>query len=582
MRSLKLFNCVLADENSKLSNECINGIFIHKNAAWAKSHILNHYKSLFSENLNNSSFYKSFKIVEGMSRFDLLIDQIIHYASTYGTNYSGEVFIPAQELNIPASDKLELKVVLALSKQELINKCLDLLKSGIALSLENINDLLELLINELNYNITDKDTINNKEAVAILFDKYGITPNDPVSVLRLAVYKATNNPLLIVNDKTIALIKNSSYNPKSLFEEFGLTKLAQIFNRFKPIFLAFKTKCPNLINRLAKLSKSYHKPMVINPLNSITNPNYKINDDDLHWFLNATPFSLFKALNALHARIQGQKDFCFRIRNGKSFAKSIDKNHIDNNLQYNYEKLWTILHNRFENKFSGKKVFIPTGVSYGLPTSTKMFVGNVPSYTTFSKDNILIGVYWENSWGARDIDLSCIYLNGKIGWNSYFNNNDIVYSGDVTDATNGASEYLQVKKCLETPVLIYNNIFNGQESTKFKLIIGYDNNIHRGYIIDSKNVIFEEFITSTQKQTTLAVMNNNSLTLLGMASGDKHVACLDSVALSALYQDSINKISLNTLLLSLGAELVDNPNSCDFDLSLNKLAKDTLIKLFES
>jgi len=39
---------------------------------------------------------------------------------------------------------------------------------------------------------------------------------------------------------------------------------AEIFNRFKPLFLAFKTKCPKTINKISKLSKTYHKPLVSN------------------------------------------------------------------------------------------------------------------------------------------------------------------------------------------------------------------------------------------------------------------------------------------------------------------------------
>ena len=117
----------------------------------------------------------------------------------------------------------------------------------------------------------------------------------------------------------IEAIKASNYNPAVQFEKFGLEKLAEIFNRFKPLFLAYKSKCSKTINKISKLSKVHHKPLTTNPLNSVT--NFLLSPKDEHWLDNATPFALFKALSACYARAQGQDTFIYRIRNGKSYVK---------------------------------------------------------------------------------------------------------------------------------------------------------------------------------------------------------------------------------------------------------------------
>lgn len=80
-----------------------------------------------------------------------------------------------------------------------------------------------------------------------------------------------------MNDRTIEEIKEcSGVTATRLFEEYerkyGFEHLAEIFNRFKPLFLAFKlnSTLSNCINRINKLSKIYHKPMKEDYLNTVT------------------------------------------------------------------------------------------------------------------------------------------------------------------------------------------------------------------------------------------------------------------------------------------------------------------------
>ena len=160
---------------------------------------------------------------------------------------------------------------------------------------------------------------------------------------------------------------------------------------------------------------------------------------------NANFFQLAKCLQFLS---QSKNADCkvYNIRNGKSWVEEKKPN-----TQWCDAKillLHDIIFEKFGVNLNGKKIYIPEGVYYSLPTSEKMFVGNVPMGSMFvSKEPIAMGVYWENSGGAYDLDLSSI-ANTKVGWNSRFSygDGDVMFSGDMTDARNGATEYIRMKK----------------------------------------------------------------------------------------------------------------------------------------
>lgn len=82
----------------------------------------------------NSAFYKSWNDVILKTRFELYIDQIMHYASTYGTDFQEEAYLPAGQADIP---ELKLfKVIGVITEEELQKRCLKMLYAGIALKQE--------------------------------------------------------------------------------------------------------------------------------------------------------------------------------------------------------------------------------------------------------------------------------------------------------------------------------------------------------------------------------------------------------------------------------------------------------------
>jgi len=583
MKTLKLFNSVVEKKSNKSSFISSDGYIIEPNSIWAKDMIINYYsKEKLNGNDLNKTFHKSWKKIKNSSRFELLIEQIRHYISTYGTEFKSEIYIPNEVLNIPEL-KLKYKIIKGIPKKDMINKCLLLLRSGIALNEETINDLITILVDELDYVFTGDEGIKNKEAIVKIAEDYGIYPSNPVEFFRYVIYKTTNTTLLIKNNNLINLIKDSSYNPSRLFKDFGLKNLGEIFNRFKPLFLGYKKKCPKTINKISKLSKIYHKPLVGNPLNSVTQ-NILL-DKDIKWLDNATPFALFKAISACYNRIEGQSSFVYLIRNGKSWITQKKANKVVN--KKNYVFLLKYIKNRFD--LSDKKIFIPDDIKYALPTSEKLFVGNFPCGTKFYGKKLAVGIYWENKWGADDLDISGINIGGKVGWNSIYNQNDgnLMFSGDITNAPNGAVEYLYANNGLNVPTLVNNNIYSGRSDCDYKIIIGKGDNINRNMMMNPNNLFAEIKTKSIQNDTILGILlpekNRQSFSILNFGAGNCRVSGnsnLSDIATKALYEQWHNPLSLNDFVVELGAKITTDNENSDIDLSLDRLERDTIINIF--
>ncbi len=584
MKTLKLFNSVVLKQSNEKPFISEQGFIIEPGALWAKIEIVNFYKNEKLDGYGlNKTFHKSWKTIFSSSRTDLYFEQIRHYISTYGSDFEDEIYIPNEILEIP-NTKVVFKVIKAYPKEEMTQKCLELLKSGIALKEETINDVLSILVDELDYEFTGKENIKNKEAVIKIADMYGIIPNDVLEFFRYIIYRTTGESLLIKSKEVIEAIKTSNYNPAIQFEKYGLEKLAEIFNRFKPLFLAFKTKCPKAINKIAKLSKIHHKPLVSNPLNYVTSIILN-QEDDLHWLDNATPFALFRAISACHSRIQGQYAFAYRIRNGKSFIKT---NKVSGAAWSNYDFLISYCKKRFT--LNGKKFFLPQDVEYALPTSEKMFVGNIPTGSKFFGDSLAIGIYWENQWGAHDIDLSGLNIGGKIGWNSEYKqgNGELMYSGDITDAPNGAVEYLYAKNGLKEPTLINSNIFSGSGNSEYKIVVGKGDQIDYNFMMNPNHLFLETKCQSVQKQTILGVLipekNKQCFVILNFGAGQSRVSGNSEITITAtqaLFQQWSNPISFRQIIIAFGGEIVNETENAEYNLSLNNLQKDSFIKIFK-
>lgn len=573
--ALKLFRSVLEGKSSQLYVDNKHGVVCEPNTNYALVEIKEYLKnSTLTGNELNKTFHKSWDKIKKSSRFELLVEQITHYLSTYGTDFTSEIYIPDEVLNVPET-KLKYVVIKGLSKDELQEKALGMLRSGIALKEETLNDVLSLLL-YLDYAFKSVDDIRNKEAVIRIIERYNVKPSNPVEVLRYVIYKSTESTLLIKNKKSVDTIKESSYNPEKYFSEYGVEKLASIFNRFKPLFLAYKSKCPTVINKISKLSKTKHKPMPSNPLNLVTSEVLK-NTKSLD---KSTIYAVFKALNACHSRVCGQDMFTYAIRNGKSYTKENESNVDVCNQNFNKLSKYILKRLSFD-----KKVYIPSHVQYALPTSEKMFVGDVPTGTTISANVLNVGVYWDNAWGARDLDLSALDCYGsKVGWNADYNNGGIYYSGDITSAPNGAIEYLRFGKNTNDTWLVYLNVYSGNDESGYKIVVGDGPKASKEYMMNPNKVVYETTCTTPQRSVIVGMYHGKSkqFRFLNLGAGMMMVSkggVSTTDKITSLTQQWENSVTLNSLLEEAGC-LVTDKSEADLDLSPSVITKDTFIDLF--
>lgn len=561
----------------------------------------------------NSSFHKSWKKIKDASIEQLVIEQIVHYITTYGFEQLGiydesSVYIPLEELKIPKIklDKIKLTVIKGYTKEEIKVKVLDILKSGIALSEDTKKDILDISTSIIQLDEKDLGNIKNKEVRVAFFDYFNLVPENPIEFLRFMIYKVTNKTLIIKNKAVIAEIKGKDnlailnlLNKYS--KEHGLEKLAEIFLRFKPLFLAFRTNrgLKTKINRIRKLAEKYHKPMPEDFLNSVTSYIKKNNIDEKKLSEELSKVNTFRKIRlayALKFRTKENLDsILYKIRNGKSYATDFDfKN------QKLAKKIYNIVLDSIVNdikvKVNGKKVFLPKDIEYALPATEKQFIDNFPAGTfiTVPKD-LVIGVHWENVDSNRiDLDLSLVGLV-KFGWDSYYRSGDnkILFSGDMTDAQLplGASELFYIKKQEENAFLLMLNYFNYYEKVEvpFKLIIASEQvtSLPRNYMVNPNNIISAIKLKMTEKQKILGLLvtekTENRFYLMksdigvSITSRDNEYTRQARKYIINFYN---NSITLREVLEKAGAKIVDKQDKCDIDLSPDTLEKDTILSLF--
>lgn len=593
MKTLSLYNAVTAKTGGEYKILPEYGVIVEPSASHALEQIKTFCKQqkLTGKELN-ATFHKSWKKIKDSSREELYIHQVIHYLTTYGTGHqSNFIYIPDEELEIPQVETSFL-VVRGLENDEIVERSLELLKSGVALKQDTIEDILSVMV-ECGYSFTGEEDVKNKEALMFICQSTGVVPTNPVECVRYMVYLATGRTLLIKNKATYTAIANLNLQGKfaisNVLKKANHRKLAAIFNRFKPIFLELKkvlgSDSKSIINKISKLSKELHTPIPYNILNDIGSCSVQDLKHQRQYLLNANFFQLAKCLQYLE---QANSSDCkaYLVRNGKMFSKRALKKKTATNVERKREFLMGLMKGKYD--LAGLKIFIPEGVKYALPTSEKNFVGNVPMGTKFtSKTGISFGIYWENSWGTYDFDLSAIGVGAKIGWNSHYNNKNVMYSGDMTDARNGATEYITAQN-IDEPYLILNNVFWGESlGSGFRVVVGKTDSVDRNYMMDPNQVWFTTATETIQKQSIVGLIipegNGTSAIVINCGGGNIQVSSSSDssdILRRALAAKWSSCFYVNDLLEFCGATLVDSPEHADIDLTPSKLTKDSILSLF--
>ena len=573
----------------------------------------------------NSTFYKSWGDVTNKTRFELFIDQVVHYMTTYGTEFSlGDGYLPNVYEGEPALNTY--KVIRSCTYLELYNKCLDMLTSGIALKSNTVKAITDYMIQYLKLFpgevVLWVDDVKNREALVILCDTFGILPKDGAKMFAHIVYKATGLTMIVKNRETRRMIRNSIDKPEvvSLFKSLNDTQLralAAVFNRYKELFVAFKSKgTKNVINKISRYSKTCHKPMKRGYWETILhrNPDAVLTTIEAA-AEKATNFKLLQVMQSIRERFLltvGMGDNMFIVRNGKVFVTENSYTSTDI-LYHKWNEIYDVCKAQLIKNLKAKACTVRFPENYELtcPTSEKNFIGDFPMGTSckLGKDSV-IGIYWRNDWGTRDFDLSYTDINGnKISWDSdYYNGNaSVIYSGDITNAPDGANELIYFKDSNIPDGIVNINRYFGEPGSKYKLFFGnevfndFDEVDMRKYMIDPNRVLLQSEVTQGESsQQIIGMVFDGKFYFYSLSCGHSKVATAlkktvakrtgkkmwenETADISSkelvqiLKRKTVTAVSIKEILLEAGfIEVIDLETP---QLDLTTVDRSTLIELF--
>jgi hypothetical protein len=452
------------------------------------------YKVLKDENINpNSTFYKGWDDIRRKTRWELFLDQVKHYASTYGTNFEGEAWIANDGTLIEFPFK-ELKVLEGITMDELIPEIQKLGYSNIAFSREVLDFLFE------NKQYLEIDKIQNRTLKMMCIpDNYQFRNGQ--ECLNWILWKFFNIEMLVKNKETFRMIQPKPEMLKILLKNREV--LASVFFRNKDVFMQFK-KCKELchtVNVIRKLANKLHKPMKKSPWLMLEEMSC-LEREKL--FQGAPIFKLVQMYNVL-----SNPTGYYVIRNGKAFYKETSERKVSKEL---LDHLMMSIVNKVPKVES---VALPKGIELAMPTSEKNFIGNIPlgSYVDCAKKNTMIGIYWRNEWGAYDLDLHVKTISGdSLGWNRSFEKEDeIIFSGDMTDADPEASEIMWFKNKPENSIVSVLE-YNGNSKYHYDMFIAQESttNFKKGYMVDPRNIIYKAAMEFENKRNvTLGFFKDN-------------------------------------------------------------------------
>ena len=599
---IEMFNCTTVSAKSKMVNAyALNedamrvGYFVQPEACTQEVQDF-----IDSLNVNyNSTFYKTWEDVTSRSRFDLFIDQIFHYITTYGTNFAlGNGFVPNDMEGVPANFPYNTyKVISVVTPKEMYDKCLEMGTSGIALKQKTVQVLGQYIVNYVldNQVDIDIDALKNRELRTYLYDAFDLCPNDKFELLRYIVYKATGKTTIIKNDQFLSLVKLGcdKFDFRKLTDH-QIDALASIFYRFKDVILMFKNENnAHIINVIRRRAVKLHKPMKIGYWESILNTQHTF-DEVYEKSAELTNFKIITLMQMIleRTKLTETDKIMYIIRNGKMFVKNASNVNVDTD---NLTRIYNALDMRLIDNMSKKacKIKLPANLHIAVPTSEKNFIGNIPfgSYFDMTENNI-IGIYWKNEWGTRDFDLSMNDVNGgRIGWNYdyYTKDTDIVYSGDMTNAAPEATELLYAKKNCPSGT-IYVNRYNGNKGSKYRFF--YANEVPnksdlKNYMVDPRNIKIDVMMESDEsRQQQVGFVANDKFFFMNLGNGDSHVATFGSKftqkdMFDVFARKANTMLYLENVLLNAGFTIANEEEGEVPDIDFTNLDKDTLIKLFD-
>lgn len=553
----------------------------------------------------NASFHKSWKIIQDTPQEELWLQALIHYITTYGFEALGcysesTVYIPHETLELPEiKEDIPLTVVKAMTAEEILEEIVRLGSSGIALMQETLDDI-KVIVFSNKYEPVFVEQIKNRELKAILYDHYGIVPQEPVAFLRHLVSKLTDESLLIKNKYLIDKIKESNGTFLDELLKDAPEDLASIFFRFKPLFLAMKSISKNktFFNRLRKQAEKLHKPLPEDYLNNVTAriKHGTLDSSVLNEKLNtASIFRKIRLAYALKFREDAGDSIVYRVRNGRGWATDFEWNE---DIEEALNMVSASIVEDLVDNVAGETIYIPENVHYALPATEKQFTGFLPTGSyVFVPEDMIFGIHWFNTKKHVDLDLSMVSADGKVGWDSFYRSpqGNVLFSGDITNAPKpkGASELFYIKKSKDQePNILMVNYYNfcADDEVEMKLLVAHEKaeKFGKNYMVDVGNIIASANLNISKKQNVLglstSVNGENRFYFANVSIGSSITSRNDVKTTHArkfLVKSLVDSLDFRELLTSAGADVVsEKPEEEEFlDLSPTALNKTTFIDL---
>lgn len=564
----------------------------------------------------NSTFYKNWNDVTSKCRFELLLDQLVHYITTYGTDFTseGNGYVPNDSKGeyMDFSFFKDYKVIRPCTEEDMYERCLGMVCSSIALKGRTLKVIVNYIVEYVDTCCCDFDIdlITNKEAIAMICSGLGIAPNRKFDLLRYIIYRTTGEAMIIKNKRLIDLIKKSDnkFDLRTLSQK-QLIGLASMFHRFKPLFLAFKKdisrhysdgqtikELPNhntcIINKLRRMAVKYHQPLEESVGATLLSRDYP-QETVTAAALQFNNYKIISLLNTIKARLsRTDENQIYIIRNGKIFVNE-GKDYTP--MGSYYAMVYNTLAEELVCRLVSKACYVRynDAIDLACPTSEKNFIGDIPFGSTMNMDgsDAFFGIYWRNEWGTRYFDLSLLDLKEhKVGWNAgYFNREQsVVYSGDMTDADPEATEILLFKQGMPDGIININRYF-GADDSKFRIFAGTqkDMPLSRNYMVDPGYIKMQTDCTSGRNEQMIGLVLDKTMYFISLGSGDSIVSYHYGDYTTEMFRASTLKaasfIKVKDILTAAGfidASTVEEIPEDASVLDLRELSRDTLIQLF--
>lgn len=408
--------------------------------------------------------------------YALLSKQLLHYAEVYGLNSPG-LF----NLEVDSGTIVTLHYIRGVTVSELSDMVTKLLYANAPVK---DAELVKSIINDFKIKYDVNKIANNELRVALFDEKRDVLTNGD-DVVRYMVYTATKNLMLIKSKEVVDAVAKHKFTDKFISDH--AVPLSEVFNRHKRIIMAAKNKANrSAVNRVTRLSKTKHVP-IHEPIGKRFVSLALAGKENAKMLSQISIRDKFKMLNLLEYKSLGHDKDAFVIRNGKIHLKEGRGIHNAASINRVRDMIVKSLAGDLVH-LKGKTILLDSSVDYGLPISRKQTLGQLPFGTAVTVDGrISSGIYWHNDGGAYDLDLSTIDESGnRTGWASlagYSKKAVVTFSGDVTDARNGAMEFMTSSGA---DYGLFVNIYRGNPNSEFELVIGSDNKKKDRWMSDVK------------------------------------------------------------------------------------------------